>query len=305
MTLPHWTAILLPGAGLWLGLGWLGLVWLGWACLCDWVLGSPRAEQSGPKPRRPIPGQDWADVLIAGSILVLFRVYFRCFHRVRYEGLEHLRRAEGHVLDSSRPVIVIANHTAGIDPLLVQNMTRRFEPRWMMARDMRVPALEPLWRWSRIIDVERRDSDSVSAREALRHLAQGGVLGLFPEGGIERPPRRLLPFQPGIGLLIKRSGAVVLPVIIEGTPAVDPAFASLWHPSRPRVRYMPLQDYAGTPLKPAEIAADLQRRYLEWTGWPLNEHRTDGVGEEHRGAHEVPAQAEGQSRAKVAPVARL
>lgn len=209
----------------------------------------------------------------AGLMLLLIRVYSRLVHRVRYEGLEHLRHAEG-----LSPLIVVVNHTAGVDPLLVQNATRRIEPRWMMADDMRVPVLEPFWRWTRIIDVARFGADTGSARIALRHLKQGGVLGIFPEGGIERPPEQLLPFQPGVGLLIKRSGAPVLSVIVTGTPQVDPAFASLWSPSRSRVRFMPILRYAETALDAAGIVRDLQQRYRDWTGWPVNTARHDGVG---------------------------
>lgn len=104
------------------------------------------------------------------------------------------------------------------------------------------------------------------------------VLGIFPEGGIERPENQLLPFLPGVGLLIKRSKALVLPALIDGTPRVDPAFAALWHTSTSRVRFGEPIDYDQTDLKPAEILDDLQQRYLDWSGWPLNEHRTDGVG---------------------------
>lgn len=238
----------------------LAALWIGFAFLA-------RAAASGPR-----------DDLLSGSILLLLRVYFSLMNRPRYEGLEHLREGEAIVLDKGLPLIVVANHTAGIDPLLIQNATSRIEPRWMMAADMQLSALEPVWRWARIISVARTEGDAASAREALRHLAGGGVLGIFPEGGIERPPRELLPFLPGVGLLIRRSGAAVLPVVIEGTPQVDPAFASFWHTSQPRVRFMPIQRYADTQLRPAEILNDLQGRYRDWTGWPQNEHRTDGVG---------------------------
>jgi 1-acyl-sn-glycerol-3-phosphate acyltransferase len=238
----------------------LAALWIAFAFLA-------RAAASGPR-----------DDLLSGSLLLLIRVYFAIMNRPRYEGLEHLREGESLVLRDGLPLIIVSNHTAGLDPLLIQNATSRIEPRWMMAADMQVPALDAFWRWARIISVARTEGDAASAREALRHLAGGGVLGIFPEGGIERPPRELLPFLPGVGLLIRRSGAAVLPVVIEGTPQVDPAFASFWHTGRPRVRFMPIQRYADTPLRPAEILSHLQGRYQAWTGWPINEHRTDGVG---------------------------
>lgn len=146
-----------------------------------------------------------------------------------------------------------------------------FHIRWMMAEDMRLGQLEWLWQWLEVIFVSRTSRDSIGTREAIRHLRQGGVIGIFPEGGLERPPFHLMPFQAGVGLLIKRSGARVLPAIVDGTPQVDPAWASLWRPSRTRVRFKPTLDYSGLDLSPAEIAADLRRRFAEWTGWPFND----------------------------------
>lgn len=238
------------------------LAWLALAVVARLLLAGPRRDPHD---------------LVDAAILIFLRVYLKLVHRARYEGLSHLRAVERAVAEG-RPVIVLANHTAGTDPLLVQNPTWAFEIRWMMAADMRVPILEPFWKWARIIDVERFSGDPTSARTALRHLKDRGVVGIFPEGGIERPEEQLLPFLPGVGLLIKRSGALVLPALIDGTPRVDPAFAALWSPSSSRVRFGEPIDYTTTDLKPAQIVEDLQRRYLEWSGWPLNEHRTDGVG---------------------------
>jgi len=122
-----------------------------------------------------------------------------------------------------------------------------------------------------VIFVSRTSRDSIGAREAIRHLRGGGVIGIFPEGGLERPAYQLLPFQPGIGLLIKRTGARVLPVLVDGTPQVDPAWASLWKPSRSRLRFKPTLDYSHSDLSAAEIANDLRQRFMEWTGWALND----------------------------------
>ena len=170
----------------------------------------------------------------------------------------------------NRRAMIIANHTAGLDPVVIQASVP-FHIRWMMAEDMRLGQLEWLWQWLEVIFVSRTSRDSIGTREAIRHLRQGGVIGIFPEGGLERPPFHLMPFQAGVGLLIKRSGARVLPAIVDGTPQVDPAWASLWRPSRTRVRFKPTLDYSGLDLSPAEIAADLRRRFAEWTGWPFND----------------------------------
>jgi 1-acyl-sn-glycerol-3-phosphate acyltransferase len=141
-----------------------------------------------------------------------------------------------------------------------------------MAEDMRLAKAEWLWQWSTVIFVDRVKRSAHGTRDAVRHLAEGGVLGIYPEGGLERPARHLLPFEPGVGLLIRRTGATVIPVIIDGTPQVDPAWASLWTRSHSRLRVMEPISYRGSKLSAEEIARDLQRRFASWTGWPVLEH---------------------------------
>lgn len=200
------------------------------------------------------------------------RCYARALHRLRIEGASNIpaSRCPG-------ALIVIANHTSGVDPLLIQAACP-FEVRWMMAANMRHPAGEFLWRYGRIIFVEPGGREVASAREAIRHLEAGGVLGIFPEGGIERPPRILLPFLGGVGLIVKRTGAPVLPLVIDGTPAAEHAWQTLLRSSRARLRVQPPVRYAGSGLSAAQITADLQRRYAEWTGWPVAEPGLNGPG---------------------------
>ena len=210
--------------------------------------------------------------VLAGAMMVLFRVYARVMHRVRFEGEERvpLGRASGDAQGVPRgadaPLIVVANHTAGIDPILIQ-AGLPFEVRWMMAEDMRVGWMQPLWDLGRIIFVDRENGDSRSLREALRHLKQGGALGVFPEGAIERAPRRIKPFKDGVGFLIKKSGAAVLPVVVEGTPSTATAWGSIWRRSHATVRFLPVRDLAGCDGDAAAITRALERLFLEETGW--------------------------------------
>ncbi len=198
------------------------------------------------------------------GLQVFGRLYARFFQDLRVHGREHIPTS-----NAPGPLIVVANHTAGIDPILL-TAAGHFQIRWVMAQDMRLPALTWLWRWQRVIFVSRSGQDRGAVREALAHLEGGGVLGIFPEGGLERPSRQVRRFQRGVGLLIHRSRAPVLPMVIEGTPQIDPAWASLWRRGRARITAHEIIDYAGSGLSGVEIAEDLRERYLAWTGWPAN-----------------------------------
>ena len=201
----------------------------------------------------------------AGLIWRGLEVYSALFHHVRVIGVENVPPTW-----SPGPLIIVINHTAGIDPVLLQSICP-FEIRWMMTTDMRLPGLEWLWRYAHIIFVDHKGSDVSGAREAIRHVKAGGVLGIFPEGGLERPRRHIMPFEPGVGLIVRRTGAPVLCAVVQGTPEVEPAWASLWHFSQSRVAFKPPIDYRATKLSAEEIASDLRRRYSEWTGWPIAE----------------------------------
>ncbi|MCK6477763.1 MAG: 1-acyl-sn-glycerol-3-phosphate acyltransferase [Phycisphaerales bacterium] len=190
------------------------------------------------------------------------RVYCRVVHRVRVVGHENIPQTL-----HPGPLILVVNHTAGVDPLLVQSACP-FEIRWMMAADMQVAALRWAWEWLNVIDVDRLGRDTTSARQALRHLKNNGVIGIFPEGAIERPPRQIMPFFNGVGLIIARSSAPVLPVIVEGTPLTRHAWGSLLRASRSTIRFLPVMRFGSD--SPADITTDLRRLYMDATGWPAN-----------------------------------
>lgn len=217
---------------------------LGW--FAGWLERTPRGEPD------------------SGAVFRAFQLYATLVHRLKVIGRDQIPSKVG-----PGGLIVVANHTGGVDPVLVQ-AALPFEVRWMMASDMQFAGLDWLWELGRVIGVDRSGRDTRSAREAMRHLGEGGVIGIFPEGGIARPAQTLRPFMAGVGLIVKRTGARVLPVIIEGTPDVELAWSSLVRLSHATVRVMPVLDYSKSNQAADEIARDLQARYAEWTGWRVH-----------------------------------
>lgn len=227
---------------------------LAWAMFSRWLLANPRGTVD------------------AGLVVRGFQIYARLVHRLRVVGIEHVPPTR-----SPGPLILVSNHSAGIDPVVVQAVVP-FEVRWLMAADMQVKAAKAFWDWSRVIPVRRGERDASAVRVAMRHLRDAAseperapAIGLFPEGALERPPEQVLPFQPGIGMLIKAAKCPVLPVVIRGTPQVDPAWASLWRSSRTTLEFHEPIDYTDSGLSAEAIAEDLRARYLRWTGWPAND----------------------------------
>lgn len=210
-----------------------------------------------------------------GAAMLFGHAYVRLVHRLRIRGTTGMKLDE-----LEGPLIVVSNHTAGVDPLLIQ-AALPFEVRWMMAFDMKHPALSWVWDHFRVIFVgrpTRNPGDKADGRgvlTAIRHLKGGGVIGVFPEGAIERPPKQVLPMQAGVGLLVKKTGARVLTVTLDGTPQVDPAWTSLWTASASVVHVRELIDYGAMDLDADGIAEDLTDRFMAYTGWPLNDRPLD------------------------------
>ncbi|MBE9506322.1 MAG: 1-acyl-sn-glycerol-3-phosphate acyltransferase [Chloroflexi bacterium] len=116
-------------------------------------------------------------------------------------------------------LVVVANHVNTADPMLLMCAF----PRWMtyMAKEelFHYPFLGALLRSGRVVPVARTGTlqEKRSAmRQAEELLAQGHVLGLFPEGKRDRTGV-LLPGKPGAAVLAAHSRAPLIPVAVSGT----------------------------------------------------------------------------------------
>lgn len=179
------------------------------------------------------------------------RAYVLVWHRLQWVGRQHI--------PERGRVILAANHTTGLDPFLIQAVVRR-PIAWVMLRHFRYRMLEVIWRIVQPITVEEGGNQVGQLRQMLRALNDDTVLGIFPEGAAQRDNRELKAFQPGIGLLAKRSGAAIVPIWITGTPR---ARHLLWHffkPSRSTVIFGPAVHI--DPGLTAQQVTDLLRQLM-------------------------------------------
>ena len=233
----------------------------GWIVAWMWVI--PTAART---IRRRLEDR-LGDSAMAGFLDLLNMAYVRWWHRLEFVGFDDLP-APFRPGDRGAG-LVVANHTAGIDPLLVQAGIRRFI-RWMMWADMMVPELDVVWKAARILPVHYGNEDSGTVRTAVRELKDGGLVGVFAEGGIARPRGEIRPFQPGVGLLARLGKAPVLLLWIHGTPESPTAFGSILRRSRSRVEVVGVFDLRAE--KDPQVASDtLRQALLDHTGWEANE----------------------------------
>jgi 1-acyl-sn-glycerol-3-phosphate acyltransferase len=227
---------------------WVILVFFGllaWAFFCHRLLQNPRGD------------------FAAGMIWHSMRLYSRAVHRLRVEGLEHIPRDR-----YPGPLILVCNHTAGIDPILVQSVCP-FEVRFVMAKDMRHPLLEWFWQIADVIFVDRESGDAMGARRRSSTYA-GRRAGNLSRRRAGTPGAHDSALSGRCGAHHQRTEAPVLPVVVSGTPIADQAWTSLVRFSRSVVTFHAPINY--TKADGAEhIADDLRARYAEWTGWPMSE----------------------------------
>ena len=143
-----------------------------------------------------------------------------------------------HPLPEQGPAILVCNHTSGLDPFMIQAVTRRVIV-WMMAKEYyEIKALTWAFRIIEAIPVDRFGRDTASVRSALRALHDGRVLGVFPEGRIENSPE-LMPFQTGVALMAIKARVPVYPAFLEGTQRNKSMPAAFAFPNRATLSFGP------------------------------------------------------------------
>lgn len=111
------------------------------------------------------------------------------------------------------PVILAVNHSHGIDgPMLMGTAPRPVH--FLIKKEAFVGPLDPFLRGIGQLKVDRDTTDRKAITDALGVLADGGVLGIFPEG--TRGEGDFASLRAGLAYFAVRSGAPVVPVAVLG-----------------------------------------------------------------------------------------
>jgi 1-acyl-sn-glycerol-3-phosphate acyltransferase len=135
-------------------------------------------------------------------------------------------------------VILAANHTAGIDPIVLIAASPARLPGFIVEEDYyRKPVAGWFMRLAGCIPIDRDHPDKSFLSNSLRMLKDGGCLGIFPEGTFAVPGQPPPSIKSGVGLLALRTGSTVIPCHIGGTRYFDNPFAAYFVRHRVRVRF--------------------------------------------------------------------
>ncbi len=139
---------------------------------------------------------------------VLFRLLFSSYF--------HWRTFHPGRVPLAGPVILASNHASYLDPPLVGSALAR--PINYLARDslFRFPIVGAVLRSWNAVPVDRDGTSPRGLRNILDRLKAGGGIVLFPEG-TRSHDGRLQPAKSGIGFVVIKSDAPVVPVRVFGT----------------------------------------------------------------------------------------
>ena len=148
-----------------------------------------------------------------------------------------VKTSEESPVPAEGPALIVCDHTSMGDPLVLLATAGR-PGRFLMAEEI---YSQRHIRWAfqalRCIPVQRGKRDIRAIRTMLDGLAAQEVIGLFPEGGLDR--HRLDEGHPGIGYLAIKSGAPVIPasIVWEGPHSVTSMVKTICVPSKAAIRY--------------------------------------------------------------------
>jgi len=174
--------------------------------------------------------------------------------RPKTQGLEHV--------PNSGAVILASNHLAVADsfylPLVVRRrITFLAKAEYFTGTGIKGWFMRWFYTAAGQVPIDRTDADSASAAlsTAQRIVAQGKLLGMYPEG-TRSPDGRLYKGKTGMARLALETGVPVIPVAMVGTDVVNPPGSKMWHFGRVEVRF-------GKPLDFSRFEGLAGNRFIE------------------------------------------
>ncbi len=113
------------------------------------------------------------------------------------------------------PVLYAANHPSTTDPIFIHLISRKPISVMINSKIFTIPLLGPYMRKMGQIEVIRGQGQSEKVlKQAVRKLAAGRSVVIFPEGAIS-PPDGFAPVHSGVARLALQSGVPVVPIGIH------------------------------------------------------------------------------------------
>lgn len=147
------------------------------------------------------------DVILYRITRPLIKVFMKIFFRPTYIGTE--------LIPTDVNFILAGNHTSYLDPLLLMSSTNKTIH--FLAKDSLAKGIKGLlFRSMGIIPVNRKIHDKNALKTAEEELLNEKVIGIFPEGTINRTEEVTIPFKIGAVKMAQDTDTLLVPFTIMG-----------------------------------------------------------------------------------------
>lgn len=137
----------------------------------------------------------------------IIKLLFHILYRPTYIGLENIPK--------DKPCILAGNHTNYLDCLLLISATKRTIHFLAKAELIKGPK-KIIFKNMGIIPVNRKEHNKDALEKARQILNENKIIGIFPEGTINRTKDAIIPFKIGAVKMAKDTGSLLIPFTIKG-----------------------------------------------------------------------------------------
>ena len=138
----------------------------------------------------------------------IVRFLFLSLFRPRIKGIENIPKNENYIL--------AGNHTKWLDPVMLVAIVK--DEIHFLAKDSLFKGItKPIVKGMGAIPVNRKIHDHQALENAIDALRKGAVIGIFPEGTINREKKEpTLPFKIGAVTMANTTNTKIIPFVITG-----------------------------------------------------------------------------------------
>ena len=141
------------------------------------------------------------------KVLIPIDKLFMKLYKVEYKGRERIPQ--------NGRIILAGNHTSNLDALLLMSSTNRcihFLAKIELFKGIKKYFFKNLG----IIPVDRTKKNPKAIKKATDYLHSEEVIGIFPEGTINRTTDIIIPFKKGAVIMAYETDTEILPFVITG-----------------------------------------------------------------------------------------
>ena len=152
------------------------------------------------------------DYIVYRTLKFIVKPFFMLIHGTKYVGLDNIPK--------TGPVILAGNHTGNTDALLMLGGPERIVHMMAKKELFKTKFTNAFFKSMACISVDRSIHDENAKSEAIKVLNDGGLIGIFPEGTVNKTNDIIMPFKYGAVSFAKKTNAYIVPFSITGSYSI-------------------------------------------------------------------------------------